>query len=77
MKEKLKLNPGEILKREAHSSKGTMAQTDIWTYAILDSSGRKVGSVIYTDHTSINGFNSTQSVEQFDANGKVVVDVSW
>lgn len=54
-----------------------MAQTDIWTYAILDSSGIKVGSVIHTDHTAINGFNRTQSVEQRDGNGTVVVNVSW
>lgn len=77
MEDHLKLNPGETLKQEAHRSKGTMAQTDIWTYAILDSSGIKVGSVIHTDHTAINGFNRTQSVEQRDGNGTVVVNVSW
>ncbi|MBF6651035.1 hypothetical protein [Methylobacter sp. BlB1] len=77
MKEKLKLNSGETLKQESHRSKGTMAETDIWTYSILDSNGNKVGSVVHTDHTSIKGFNRTQSVEQRDSDGKVIVDVSW
>ncbi|WP_110597530.1 hypothetical protein [Salinicola lusitanus] len=77
MKDRIKLNPGEALKQKSHRSKGTMAETDIWTYAVLDSSGNKVGSVVHTDHTSIKGFSRTQSVEQRDANGKIVVDVTW
>lgn len=77
MKDRIKLNPGETLKQEDHRSKGTMAETDIWTYTILDSSGKKVGSVVHTDHTSIKGFYRTQSVEQRDINGKIVVDVTW
>ena len=54
-----------------------MAETDIWTYSIWDANGNKVGSVVYTDHTSIKGFSRTQSVEQRDANGKIVVDITW
>lgn len=77
MKDRIKLNPDETLKQESHRSKGTLAETDTWTYAVLDSKGNKVGSVTHTDHTSIKGFNRTQSVEQRDANGKIVVDVTW
>jgi len=72
LKEKLKLNSGETLKQESHRSKGTMAETDIWTYSILDSNGNKVGSVVHTDHASIKGFNRTQPVEQRDSDGKVI-----
>lgn len=74
---KIKLNPGEELKRESSRSKGTMAQTDIYTYSIIDQAGNKVGSVEYTDHTSLRGGSRTQHVTQKDSSGKIVVDVSW
>ena len=77
MRTKIKLAPGETLKEESHRSKGSMSETDIWTYAIVDSNGNKVGSVVHTDHTAIKGFHRTQSVEQRDTEGKIVVDVSW
>ncbi len=77
MEEKLKLNLGETLQQESHRSKGTMAETDIWTYLIIDHNGNKVGSVVHTDHTSIKGFHRTQSVEQRDSNGKIIVDLTW
>lgn len=77
MEEKLKLNFGESLKQESYRSKGTMAQTEIWTYSILDENGNKVGSVVHTDHTALNGFKRTQSVEQRDMNGTIIVDITW
>lgn len=77
MKDKLKLSAGETLVQENHRTKGTMAETDIWTYSIINSNGKKVGAVKHTDHTSIRGFNRTQSVEQHDSNGKLVVDIYW
>lgn len=45
MRTRIKLAPGETLKEESHRSKGSMSETDIWTYAIVDSNGNKVGSV--------------------------------
>ena len=77
MKDKLKLNSGDQLVQESHRTKGTMAETDIWTYSIVDASGNKVGSVTHTDHTSLRGFNRTQSVEQRDESGKLIVDLTW
>jgi len=77
MEDKLKLNTGDTLKQTNHRSKGTMGQTDIWSYDVLDSNQNKVGSVVHTDHTSLNGFQRTQSVEQRDVNGKIIVDISW
>ena len=77
MEDKLKLKPGEKLVQENHRSKGPMAETDIWTYSIIDENSNKVGSVVHTDHTSINGFKRTQSIVQKDQNGNIVVDISW
>ena len=77
MEDKLKLKQGEKLVSEGHRTKGPMAETDIWTYSIVDEKNNKVGSVVHTDHTSINGFRRTQTVEQKNQDGSVVVDISW
>jgi hypothetical protein len=77
MRTKIKLNPGEELKHESSRSKGTMGQTDITTYSIINSEADVVGKVIYEDHTSLNGFGRTQHVTQKDQSGKTIVQESW
>jgi len=77
MKSKIKLNEGEELKLESSRSKGTLAETDIYNFLIVDKTGEIVGSVEHTDHTSIKGFNRTQHVIQKDLSGKVIVETSW
>ena len=77
MENRLKLNQGETLKRESSRSKGTMAEMDIYTYSILDASGEKVGSVKHTDHTAIRGFQRTQTLEQRNKLGDIIVDETW
>lgn len=77
MRTKIKLNPGEELKHETSRSKGTMGQTDITTYSIINSEGEILGTVIHEDHTSLNGFRRTQHVTQRDQSGKTIVQESW
>jgi hypothetical protein len=77
MRTKIKLNPGEELKRESSRSKGTMGQTDIVTYSVINSEGDVVGKIIYEDHTALNGFRRTQHVTQTDQSGKTIVQESW
>lgn len=77
MKEKLILNSGEELVLESRKSKGTMAQTDIEHYSIVNANGVVVGNVLYEDHTSLNGFRRTQTIIQTDLNGNVLVRASW
>lgn len=77
MESKLKLNAGDTLKQTNHEMKGFMQETDIWTYSILNKDGVVVGSVIHTDHTAIKGFRKTQTVEQKDSLGNVIVNMSW
>lgn len=77
MDDKLKLNKGDTLKHESHRSKGSMAETDIDTYSIVNSDGDIVGAVKHTDHTSIRGFERTQTIEQRDSSGNIVVHESW
>ena len=77
METKIKLNPGEKLKQESHRTKGPLAETDIWIYAVVDADGNTIGSVTHKDHTSIKGLHRSQSVEQRDSSGKIIVDVSW
>lgn len=73
-KEKLKLNPGETLRQESHRTKGTMAEEDIYEFSILNAQGQVVGSVTHRDLTTIKGFHRRQSVEQRDANHKLIVE---
>jgi len=77
MKSRIKLNEGEKLKHEKHRSEGTLAETDIDTYSVVNLSGDVIGSVVHTDHTSIKGFARTQSVLQKDAVGTIIVDETW
>ncbi|WP_331775449.1 hypothetical protein [Sulfurospirillum sp. 1612] len=77
MESKLNLNAGDTLKQTEHKMKGPMQETDIWTYEILNQDGEVVGSVIHKDHTAIKGFRRTQSVEQKDSSGNVIVSTSW
>lgn len=78
MHEKVKLNPGEPLKRESSRIKGTLGQTDIDTYSVInDQLEEVVGSVVHTDITAINGFKRTQTLVQKDASGNIIVDTQW
>ena len=52
MRTKIKLNPGEKLRLENSRSKGTLAETDIGQYSIINQAGDVVGSVEHTDHTA-------------------------
>ena len=53
MKSKLKLQAGDSLKLEGSRSKGTMGQTEIDTYSILNEKGEVVGSVEHEHMTNI------------------------
>jgi len=77
LKEKLKLNVGDTLKNIGHRSKGFLAETDICTYSIINSSGEVVGTVEYTDHSSVENYKRTQRVVQRDASGEIIVDENW
>ena len=77
MQTKLKLNPGEKLKLENSRMKGTLSETDIDQYSIINQAGDVVGSVEHTNHTSIKGSRRTQHVTQKDQAGNIVVELSW
>ncbi len=77
METKIRLNPGETLKPSGHRSKGPLAETDIYTYAIINEDGIEIGSIEHTDHTSINGLKRSQHVVQKDSTGNVIVEARW
>ena len=77
MESKLNLNEGDTLKQTNHRMKGSLQEIDIWSYDILNKNGETVGTVVHTDHTAIKGFGRTQSVEQKDISGKVIVYLPW
>lgn len=77
LENKLKLNHGDKLIKVSHKMKGSLQETDIYEYNIVDQNGNIVGYVDYTDHTSIKGFQRTQSATQYDIDRKVVLDITW
>lgn len=78
MKDKLILEDGDTLQEIRHKSEGSMGQTDIYTYNILDINGEVKGTVKHVDHTSIGrGFKRTQNLEQRDLSGNIVLDIHW
>lgn len=77
MYSRIKLNEGDTLQLDRSETKGTMSETDINHYIIINEEGEVVGKIIHEDHTSINGFHRTQHVKQTDSNGKIVLETSW
>lgn len=71
------LNDGEELKAKGSRSKGSLAETDIYSYEIVDSSGNVVGTAEHTHHTAIKGFKVTQTFTQRDADGNTIVEERW
>ena len=56
---------------------GSLQETDIDTYDVVDADGAKTGTVTVEDHTAIRGFARTITVCQQDASGKAIVEESW
>ncbi|HCA5259744.1 TPA: hypothetical protein MW256_001900 [Acinetobacter baumannii] len=77
LKDKIILNSGETLVEISHKTKGPVGETDIYKYKIINSKGDIVGYVDHTDHTSIRGFQRTQSAIQYDINKRVIIDIHW
>lgn len=77
LESKLKLNSGDKLIEVSHKVKGSLGETDIYKYEIVNSIGSVVGYVDHSDHTAIRGFKRTRSTTQFDLNHKVVLDIHW
>ncbi|WP_429037171.1 hypothetical protein [Aeromonas veronii] len=77
MENRVKLQLGETLKRESSRTKGSMGETDIVTYSVLDADGAVIGKVVHTDEITINGLNNRQSIRQTDLAGNVVVEEHW
>ena len=74
---KLKLSTGDKLVQTSHKSKGSLGETDIYKYNIVNQNGDITGYVEHTDHTSIKGFHRTQSATQYDINHRTVIDIHW
>ena len=77
MESKIRLSTGETLKSTGHRSKGTLAETDIYSYVIVNEIDEVVGFVEHTDYTSINGFIRSQHVIQKDMVGNVLIEERW
>jgi hypothetical protein len=74
-REKLKLNPGESFREASSRAKGSLGQKEIDNYDVIDSAGKVVGSVTYTEETSIKApFKTSYGLVQRAASGSTLVD---
>jgi len=73
-KEAIKLREGESFHEETHKMKGTLMQTDVYEFSIIDVSGNKIGDIRVVDHTDISPpFKQSIHVKQtYDIEGVVV-----
>lgn len=77
MQSRIHLNPSEIIKLTGQRTEGPQAETEIYSYAVVNEAGEEVGSVEYTDHTSLNGLRRSRYVVQRDRAGNVIVEERW
>lgn len=77
-KTKLKLNEGEDLRFERRCEQGHLGQEEVEVYSVVDGNHQVVGSVQYTDYTSIKRpHRRSFHLLQQDAAGNKVVDERW
>ena len=76
MRTKIKLNPGEKLRLENSRSKGTLAETDIGQYSIINQAGDVVGSVDPTVSTRFYGRKKLDPVRAIRDFGDLVNEVA-
>jgi len=77
IKKRLVLKDGESVESKGSRTKGFMGETDIYSYEIVDASGKVVGSAEHTHHTAVKGFKVTETLTQKDSNGNIIVDERW
>ncbi|WP_421267501.1 hypothetical protein [Aeromonas veronii] len=77
MENRVKLQPDEKLKHESSRTRGTMGQTDVCTYSVVNEDGQVVGKVVHTEEITLNGLNKRHSIRQTDLSGNVVVEEYW
>jgi len=76
-KEKLALKDDERLEHTGSRMKGSMEETDVDTYDVINAEGVKVGSVIVEDHMSIRGFARRISLCHMDVDGSIIFQKRW
>lgn len=76
LKDVLKLDPTQSLKRTSYRTKGSMAEKDLYEYDVLDSDGSCVGKVLHVDEVTRQGVNR-QYVKHTDSNGEVILEQNW
>lgn len=74
-RDSLLLNPGEVLRQLERAKRGNLDQFESETYDVLDAQGLSVGTVVYTETTSMRPpFRTTRWVVQKDIAGNAVVN---
>lgn len=77
-RKKIILKPDQVVEHRKSYSKGTLGQDDIEQYDVINSDGKKSGTVSFTECTSLKApFSKSYHLVQLDAGGKSIVDTRW
>lgn len=77
-KSKIKLSEGETIRLDDQYTRGNLGQEEVKLYSIINAVGGVVGSVQYTDHTSITApFRNSHHLVQRMSDGQETVDERW
>ena len=77
MREKLKLQPDQTLRKIGSTTDGFMGETDVSEFEIVNERGEVMGFVTYKEHMTVKGFRQTYSLVQKDLNQRIIVDQRW
>lgn len=75
---RLNLKPNESLRKDRSYEKGSLGQTEVELYSVLDEHGVVVGTVEYKVHITIKApHRRSHSLRHSDNSGKVVLADTW
>jgi len=74
---KAKLSEGESLKFKGSKSEGSLQETDVYEYSIINASGVEVGLAVHKHITDQKTLTSVNTFVQKDSDGKVINEERW
>jgi len=76
-RKRIKLNEGDSIKSKGSRSKGFMAETDIYSYDIINANDEIIGTATHTSHTNVKGGKVTNIIIQQDMSGNTITEERW
>ncbi|HGE6065310.1 TPA: hypothetical protein ACGG77_000874 [Vibrio cholerae] len=77
LKSALKIDDSYSLKITARRTKGSMGETEIFKYGVLDGKGKRIGIVIHTERINLRTLKTSDTGIYENLNGEVLLETSW